>query len=735
MTKNNSQAPMAKVSVIVPSYNHEKFVANAIGSALNQTVSEIELIVIEDGSTDRSPLILDGLARDEPRMKVVHQENSGSHAAINNGLLLASAPWVAILNSDDEWESNRLETMLGVAEQSGSSFLFSDTILIDADGKSIEDRSHWWNLGHARVRQRALEHGLVEGLLYGNLTVSTSNFLFRRDVLDKVGWFRPYKYNLDWDFVLRCAFDAVVKVFFVHGSLLRYRLHGKNAILGGMPLAAIEAQDITRRVYRDYYGAPQSLSLSHFRHDRLLRKYLNDKSKQYAASCESITADRDRIAKLLAERQSLIEAERKEMGLRLEGLAADMSAMEASRDELSVLLSSRQEVIEKERVVQDIRLRNLFADISALTEDRDALAALLSSRQTMIDAERSVHEVMRARDQLLLQGSYLRSVEVAAERDRAALLVARMAEASARHQEQLEAWKSYLSRGFRQRLKDIVRLAKRPSLPASMEASDTHISGRVLEVPRDAVSKHTDARRVAAHVHIYYRDLASELLTPLLQIPDLYRVVITGPWDAADLGPSLDALKAYCSNVCVAKIPNRGKDIGGLAYAIKHEYLLDSDYLLKIHSKKSQNPDTYFEAISALFGMRIDDGDQWRRALVAPLIGSAQRIKEIVHWFDSDSSLGMVGASAFVSTAPDSNAELYRKVCSGFGVPCGMPFVAGTMFWVRSSLLMPLLQGPIKFDDFDVDSREVEGGLEHIMERIFGSFVLAKGFDLLKVGP
>ena len=96
MIKNNNNAFTAKVSVVVPSYNHERFVADAIRSALNQTIPEIELIVIDDGSSDLSPQILGDLARDEPRMRVIYQENSGSHAAINHGLRLARAPWVSV---------------------------------------------------------------------------------------------------------------------------------------------------------------------------------------------------------------------------------------------------------------------------------------------------------------------------------------------------------------------------------------------------------------------------------------------------------------------------------------------------------------------------------------------------------------------------------------------------------------------------------------------------------------
>jgi lipopolysaccharide biosynthesis protein len=65
-------------------------------------------------------------------------------------------------------------------------------------------------------------------------------------------------------------------------------------------------------------------------------------------------------------------------------------------------------------------------------------------------------------------------------------------------------------------------------------------------------------------------------------------------------------------------------------------------------------------------------------------------------------------------------------------VPQGLPFVAGTMFWVRSSVLRPLLDR-LSLDEFSLDSREVEGGLEHIMERLLGALVLAEGYDVYGV--
>lgn len=684
----------AEVSVVIPSYNHEQFIAAAIGSVLNQTFGNIEVIVIDDGSGDGSLSLVEGMATEDVRLKVFSQKNAGSHATINRGMRLASAPWVAILNSDDMWTPDRLEVMLAAAQQSGSDFLFSDTILVDGDGAAITDDAHWWNMSLARIRKRVAEHGVTEGLLYGNMTVSTSNFLFRKEILSKVGSFRNYRYNLDWDFVLRCIFAPDVLVQFVKQRLLRYRLHGKNAILNGMPLAVIEAQAITRRIYREHYGAPESLILSHHRHDRLLRRFLDGQAKRLEVSYTALETNRNQLADMLEERQSLFEAERTAMAQRARSLAADLSAMESSRDELGALLVSRQAMIENERLVFE----------SGLTRARD-----------------------------LLDRRYRHQVRVALERDTSACHMARTVEFVSDYYTRVNAWKIAKSRTLSARLRDFLHPVKPHPWPDAVRQEDVASTfGQVRSVVHDSRLNGIGVPSVAAHIHLYYKELAPELLGYLLHIPELRKVVITGPWDSTALEPYLEPLRAICPDVRVGQLPNRGKDIGGLIHAIEHHELLDSDYLLKLHSKRSHNPATYFDAISALFGLRIENGDQWRKALIDPLAGSRERVMDILRWFSSDRTLGMVGAGPFVTTAPDINAELYQETCSKFGVPCGMPFVAGTMFWVRSSLLAPLLDG-LRPDNFEIDSRAVEGGLEHAMERIFGALALARGFDLLRV--
>lgn len=691
-----------EISVIIPSYNHARYVEAAVHSVLKQTLGNLELLVIDDGSSDESPQLLESLAANDPRMTVTRQKNGGSHAAINRGLELARAPWVAILNSDDIWEPQRLETLLDEARRYGGDFLFSDVQLIDAEGTAITDSGHWWNATIDRFRRRVIEYGVEDGLLYGNMTVSTSNFVFKKDLLSKVGRFRSYRYNLDWDFVLRCIFAEGVSVRFVRERLLRYRLHGNNAILNGMPRAAIEAQAITRGLLKKHFGVPESLVFSDQRHDRLLRKFLDNRARRLDASFKDVVADRDQLTQTLVARQSIIEAERAARDGQMAAFRADLSAIENNRDELADMLNQRQAIVENER-------RHFAAEQARYEAE-------------MAQAEQALSQATRARLE-----TYRRCVHAALGRDIALCRGSKTDSLLAEYNAHPGRW-----------IRDYVRrLADR--LTGHMARHDASLpevvarAGTVRQVSATNTSNHSGKARVAVHVHLYYKDLAPELFSLIAQVPGLSKVVITGPWDAASLESDIHVLENTGADVRIAQMPNRGKDVGGLIYAITEHELLDSDYVLKIHSKKSHNAATYFEAISALFGTRIENGDQWRQALIEPLAGNMARIDDILSRLESDRTIGMVGAGPFITTAPDANAELYARVCERFGVPQGMPFVAGTMFWVRSSLLAPLLDGVVQVSDFDLDSRAVEGGMEHIMERLFGAFALAQGFDLLGV--
>ena len=97
---------MADVSVVIPSYNHAAYIREAVDSVLSQSLSDLELIVVDDGSQDESLDILAGYS--DRRFHLYTQLNQGAHAAINRGLHAAAGDYLAILNSDDAYHPQRL---------------------------------------------------------------------------------------------------------------------------------------------------------------------------------------------------------------------------------------------------------------------------------------------------------------------------------------------------------------------------------------------------------------------------------------------------------------------------------------------------------------------------------------------------------------------------------------------------------------------------------------------------
>lgn len=97
---------MPKVSVIVPVYNTEKYLARCIDSILAQTFTDFELILVDDGSTDNSGKICDEYAQKDSRIVVIHKENGGVSSARNKGIDVAQGDWISFVDSDDEYYNN-----------------------------------------------------------------------------------------------------------------------------------------------------------------------------------------------------------------------------------------------------------------------------------------------------------------------------------------------------------------------------------------------------------------------------------------------------------------------------------------------------------------------------------------------------------------------------------------------------------------------------------------------------
>ncbi len=104
----------AKVSVIIPTYNRAHTLERALGSVLNQTFTDWQLIIVDDGSTDNTQELIQSIS--DPRIETIFTENRGVSYARNKGIERSTSPWLAFLDSDDEWLSHKLSVQVELAE-------------------------------------------------------------------------------------------------------------------------------------------------------------------------------------------------------------------------------------------------------------------------------------------------------------------------------------------------------------------------------------------------------------------------------------------------------------------------------------------------------------------------------------------------------------------------------------------------------------------------------------------
>lgn len=122
---------MAEISVIMPVYNKEKYIEASVRSVLDQPFADIELIIVNDGSTDRSLEIANNLAKSDPRVRVIDVPNGGVSSARNIGLESAVGRWVQFLDADDILEPDYLESALQVIKEENADILFSGFTMVD----------------------------------------------------------------------------------------------------------------------------------------------------------------------------------------------------------------------------------------------------------------------------------------------------------------------------------------------------------------------------------------------------------------------------------------------------------------------------------------------------------------------------------------------------------------------------------------------------------------------------
>lgn len=221
-TKSNDHA---RFSVVIPLYNHARYIQAAIASVISQGEIVREIIIVDDGSTDNSAGVVKIIAKAEDRIVFWSQPNQGAHAALNSAISRATGEFVAILNSDDQFIEGRLVVLAKVFDRKKNiEFISTGIRFINGNGNPVAND---WYVQALNFYQATDD--LSASLVNGNFVMTTSNFAMRRKLVERVGLFAPLRYAHDLDFLLRISmrgegFHCLKK------TLLVYRLHDSNTI-------------------------------------------------------------------------------------------------------------------------------------------------------------------------------------------------------------------------------------------------------------------------------------------------------------------------------------------------------------------------------------------------------------------------------------------------------------------------------------------------------------------------
>jgi glycosyltransferase involved in cell wall biosynthesis len=236
------------VSVVMTSYNHEKYLSGALDSVLNQTFQDFELIVVDDASSDGSREIIRQYQRKDSRIRTIfHDRNMGISLTTNDGFNAAAGEYVAYVQSDDLWLPEKLEKQLQVLEHDPNLIVWSDAAIIDGTGKPTG-------------RLFTEKYKAVEKQKSGNLfpALSKSNYICGQSMILKTAVAQEIRfdpklvYANDYKFMLQLS--RKYEFYFMDEPLVQYRIHGDNSISKNKDVWAKDGYHISRFLLKNHFA-------------------------------------------------------------------------------------------------------------------------------------------------------------------------------------------------------------------------------------------------------------------------------------------------------------------------------------------------------------------------------------------------------------------------------------------------------------------------------------------------
>ena len=210
-----------KLSIIIPCYNSEKYLARCLQSIIKQTYRNIEIIVVNDGSSDGSENVIKEFMNIDDRIKYIYKENSGVSDARNEGLKIATGELVTFVDSDDEILENMYETLINVMVSNAADIVHCSYTRLDKNGTK-----------HVGNTQEMHEHNHVEGmthLLQGDLfTASPCNKIYKREIVESLRFDKRFKINEDVLFNYY-AFKNAKKSIYIDSCFYIYHVEETSA--------------------------------------------------------------------------------------------------------------------------------------------------------------------------------------------------------------------------------------------------------------------------------------------------------------------------------------------------------------------------------------------------------------------------------------------------------------------------------------------------------------------------
>ena len=220
---------MPIVSVIIPSYNAADYIAQTLESVLAQTLTDIEVIVVDDGSTDNTRNIVADFANKDPRLMLVEQANQFAGVARNNGMSKARGKYLYFLDADDYIESNALEELVNAIEQHGA-----DIAIAKSEGFDNTTGDTWTIDGalNGVDFDRPIAHAEYCDRLFQSFIGWPWDKLFRKEFIDKTALtFQPLRTTNDALFVF-CALALADTIVCLDSVLFHHRTNNKNSLEG-----------------------------------------------------------------------------------------------------------------------------------------------------------------------------------------------------------------------------------------------------------------------------------------------------------------------------------------------------------------------------------------------------------------------------------------------------------------------------------------------------------------------